>query len=178
VHAQGSQQVSPADSVTYTITAMGNGGHAEASARAAEAAPSPGIEELFQESVKDAFFDYNTADLRPDAREALSKDSEFLKLHNGFRIAIEGHCDECGSEEYNLGPGDRRATSAKKYLVSLGIDEGRIATTSYGKERPFCTEHNEACWQQNRRAHLAARSDARGSKHHPLPSAQPLSLDR
>lgn len=161
VNGQGSQRVSPADSTTYTITATGNGGQAEASARvtvslppAAAAASTPDLQELFQATVKDAFFDYNTADIRADARESLLKDAEFLNLHSDIRFAIEGHCDERGSEEYNLGLGDRRATSAKKYLVSLGIADDRIRTTSYGKERPFCTEHNEACWQQNRRAHF------------------------
>jgi peptidoglycan-associated lipoprotein len=84
----------------------------------------------------------------------LQKDAEFLNLHPEIRFAIEGHCDERGGEEYNLALGDLRATSAKKYMVSLGIAEDRIQTTSYGKERPFCTEHNEACWQQNRRAHF------------------------
>ena len=161
VNAQGSQQVKPTDSTTYTVTAVGNGGRAEASARvtvsmppAATAAPSPDLEQLFQATVKDAFFDFNTADIRADAKESLLKDAEFLKLHSEIAFAIEGHCDERGSEEYNLGLGDRRATSAKKYMVTLGIADDRIQTTSYGKERPFCTEHNEACWQQNRRAHF------------------------
>jgi peptidoglycan-associated lipoprotein len=161
VNGQGSLQVSPTDSTTYTITGMGDGGRAEASTRVtvsmppAAAIPSPNLEELFQVSVKDAFFDYNTADIRSDARESLLKDAEFLRLHSEIHFAIEGHCDERGSEEYNLGLGDRRATSAKKYLVSLGIADDRIQTTSYGKERPFCTEHDEGCWQQNRRAHFA-----------------------
>lgn len=161
VNGQGSLQVSPSDSVTYTITAIGNGGQAEASARVtvstppeAVATPSPSLEELFQVAVKDAFFDYNKAEIRPDARESLLRDAEFLQLHNEIRFTIEGHCDERGGEEYNLGLGDRRATSAKKYMVSLGIAEDRIQTTSYGKERPFCTEHDEACWRQNRRAHF------------------------
>jgi len=160
VSAQGSQQVNPGESTTYTITAIGNGGRAEASARVtvsippAAAMPSQDLDALFKEAVRDAFFDYNTSDIRPDAKESLLKNAEFLNLHREIRFAIEGHCDERGSEEYNLGLGDRRATSAKKYMVSLGIAEDRIQTTSYGKERPFCTEHNEACWQQNRRAHF------------------------
>jgi peptidoglycan-associated lipoprotein len=161
LNGQGSLQVSPTTSLTYTITALGKGGQAQASARvtvsvpAAAAAPaSTSIEEIFQASVKDAFFDYNTADIRADAKASLLKDAEFLNLHGDARIAIEGHCDERGSEEYNLGLGQRRAESAKKYLVSLGIADDRIQTTSYGKERPFCTDHDEACWQQNRRAHI------------------------
>jgi peptidoglycan-associated lipoprotein len=99
-------------------------------------------------------FDYDKSDIRADAKESLTKNAEFLNLHRDIRFAIEGHCDERGSAEYNLGLGDRRATAAKKYMVSLGIAEDRIQTTSYGKERPFCSEHTEACWQQNRRAHF------------------------
>jgi peptidoglycan-associated lipoprotein len=160
VTAQGSQQVGPSQSTTYTITAMGTGGRAEASARVTvsvppiAAIPSQNLDQLFQEAVKDAFFNYDQSDLRPDAKDSLLKNAEFLNLHHEIRFTIEGHCDERGSEEYNLGLGDRRATSAKKYMVSLGVAEDRIQTTSYGKERPFCTDHNEACWQQNRRAHF------------------------
>lgn len=161
VSPQGSTQVSPAESTTYTITATGPGGRAEASARItvsvptpAPAAPSATLEQLFQQDIKDAFFDYDKSDIRSDAKEALLTDAEFLRSHPEIQFTIEGHCDERGSEEYNLGLGDRRATSAKRYLVSLGISDARIQTTSYGKERPFCTEHSESCWQQNRRAHL------------------------
>jgi peptidoglycan-associated lipoprotein len=160
VDAQGSQQVNPGESTTYTITATGNGGRAEASARVTvsippvAAAARPDLDELFKEAVRDAYFDYNKSDIRPDGKESLLKNSEFLNLHREIRFAIEGHCDDRGSEEYNLGLGDRRATAAKKYMVSLGVAEDRIQTTSYGKERPFCTEHNEGCWQQNRRAHF------------------------
>jgi peptidoglycan-associated lipoprotein len=160
VSEQGSQRVDPAGSTTYTIVATGNGGRAEASARVTVSIPpaaakhSPDLDELFKAAVKDAFFDYNKSDIRPDAKEALPTDAEFLNLHREIRVTIEGHCDERGSEEYNLGLGDRRAASTKKYIVSLGIAEDRIQTTSYGNERPFCTEHNETCWQQNRRAHF------------------------
>ena len=160
VSDQGSQQVRPGESTTYTITATGNGGRAESSARVTvsippvAAIPPEDLDNLFKEAVKDAFFDYNNADIRQDAKESLVKNAEFLNSHRDIRFSIEGHCDERGSEEYNLGLGDRRATSAKKYMVSLGIDESRIQTVSYGKERPFCSDHNEACWQQNRRAHF------------------------
>jgi peptidoglycan-associated lipoprotein len=152
--------VNPGESTRYTITATGNGGRAEASARVTVSVPPlaaavpPDLDELFKEAVRDAYFDYNKSDIRPDAKASLLKNAEFLNLHRDVHFVIEGHCDERGSEEYNLGLGDRRATAAKKYMVSLGIAEERIQTTSYGKERPFCTEHNEACWQQNRRAHF------------------------
>jgi peptidoglycan-associated lipoprotein len=160
VSLRGSAQVSPSESTTYTITASGAGGKAEATARvtvstlSAATVPSPGWDLLFDQNIKDVFFDYDKADISEDAREALSKDAEFLNVYSGIRISIEGDCDERGSEEYNLGLGDRRAASAKRYLVILGIAENRMLTTSLGKERPFCSGHNEACWRQNRRAHL------------------------
>ena len=84
----------------------------------------------------------------------LTKDAEFLRSYPQARVSIEGHCDERGSTEYNLGLGQRRSDAAKNYLVSLGISADRMTTVSYGKERPVCTEHNESCWQQNRRAHF------------------------
>lgn len=125
------------------------------STEAARPAPAPSLAQLFQQNVRDAFFDYNKSDIRSDTRTALLNDAEFLRSHPEIRFTIEGHCDERGSEEYNLGLGDRRATAAKRYLVSLGITDSRIQTTSYGKERPFCTEHDESCWQENRRGHMA-----------------------
>jgi peptidoglycan-associated lipoprotein len=117
-------------------------------------APAPSLDQLFRQNVKDAFFDYNKSDIRQDAKQALVADAEFLRAHPQVRFVIEGHCDERGSEEYNLGLGDRRATAAKRYLVNLGIPDSRIQTTSFGKEHPFCTEHDESCWQQNRRGHM------------------------
>jgi peptidoglycan-associated lipoprotein len=162
VSPEGSTPVTPTQSTTYTITASGPGGSATATAHvdvnaaapAEQPAPSASEAELFSQNVRDAFFDLDKSDLRPDARDALTKDAEFLRSYPDIRISIEGHCDERGSTEYNLGLGERRADAAKNYLVSLGIAAGRIDTVSWGKERPFCTEHNEACWQQNRRAHL------------------------
>ena len=85
----------------------------------------------------------------------LTKDAEFLRSYPaGSRISSKVHCDERGSTEYNLGLGQRRAEAAKNYLISLGISADRMETVSWGKERPFCMEHDEACWQQNRRAHF------------------------
>jgi peptidoglycan-associated lipoprotein len=104
--------------------------------------------------LTDAFFDYDQADLREDARSALAGDAEWLKKYPSVQVLIEGHCDERGTAAYNLALGDRRANAAKEYLVSLGVDGSRLRTVSYGKERPFCTESTESCWQQNRRAHL------------------------
>jgi peptidoglycan-associated lipoprotein len=106
--------------------------------------------------LKDAFFDYDKSDLRDDARTALSANADWLKKNPSVQFLIEGHCDDRGTTEYNLALGDRRANSAREYLVSLGIDASRIRTVSYGKERPFCTAQTEECWQQNRRAHFLA----------------------
>jgi peptidoglycan-associated lipoprotein len=165
VAPQGSSSVAPTDSVTYTITATGPGGTADASARVTvtppppppPAAPQPTVDELFTRNVKDAYFDYDKADIRSDARDALSQTAQFLRSYPQVRVTVEGHCDERGSTEYNLALGDRRAQAVKDFLVSLGITADRLDTVSYGKERPVCTEQNEACWQQNRRGHFVRK---------------------
>ena len=162
VTAQGTTKVTPSDSTTYTITASGPGGSASATATVAVNAPpppppapaGPTDDELFLREVRDAYFDYDKADIRPDARTALSKTADFLKSNPKFKVTIEGHCDERGSTEYNLGLGDRRASAVKQYLVSLGVPADRLSTVSFGKEKPFCMESTEACWQQNRRGHF------------------------
>ncbi len=113
------------------------------------------LEQMNQKGyLKDAFFDYDKSDLRDDARSALAGDADWLKKYTSTQVLIEGHCDERGTSEYNMALGDRRANAAKEYLASLGIDTGRVKTVSYGKERPFCSESNETCWQENRRAHF------------------------
>ena len=161
VNAEGSTKVTPGDSTTYTITASGPGGSANATARVTVSTPPP-VEkapevdpyDLFTKEVRDAYFDFNKADIRADAREALGKTADFLRNYPQFRVTIEGHCDERGSTEYNLALGDRRAGAVKQYLVSLGISADRLTTVSFGKEKPFCTQSNESCWQQNRRGHF------------------------
>jgi len=113
------------------------------------------LEELNKERpLGDVFFDLDASSVRDDARAALQKNAEWLKRWASTRIAVEGHCDERGSGEYNLALGDRRGNAVKDYLVSLGVAADRIAVVSKGKEAPFCTESNEACWQQNRRGHF------------------------
>ena len=161
VTAQGSTKVSPSDSTTYTITATGPGGSASATATVTVNAPppppppqGPSEDELFLREVRDAYFDYDKADIRPDARVALSTTADFLKRHPSIKATIEGHCDERGSTEYNLGLGVRRATAVMQYLVSLGVSADRLNIVSFGKEKPFCMESNESCWQQNRRGHF------------------------
>jgi peptidoglycan-associated lipoprotein len=166
VEASGKRTISPLTSTTYKATATGPGGNAVAEARvtvtvppAVTPPPLPAISdsEFFSSSIKDAFFDYDSYDIREDARVALMSDARALKERPGIRITIEGHCDERGSERYNLALGDRRANAAKDFLVSQGIDASRINTISYGEERGFCEEHNEECWQLNRRAHIVMR---------------------
>jgi peptidoglycan-associated lipoprotein len=162
VTAQGSTKVTPTSSVTYSITATGPGGSANASARVTVATPPPPdtgtssdlTDALFLKEVRDAYFDLDKADIRADARTALSHDAEFLRNYPQLKVTIEGHCDERGSTEYNLGLGDRRAAAVKQYLVSQGISADRINTVSFGKEKPFCNESTEECWQQNRRGHF------------------------
>ncbi len=163
VQPSGSQQVSPADSTTYHLTAKGAGGTQDATARItvtqppptqAEAPPSLTDEALFAQSVKDVYFDYDKADIRGDQQSSVQSDMLFLNQHPSINFTIEGHCDERGSTEYNLALGDQRATAVKNALTTAGISAGRIKTISYGKEKPFCSESNEACWQQNRRGHL------------------------
>ena len=162
VSPEGSTKVTPGDSTTYTITASGPGGSADASVRVSVAAPppppqqeaAPDLSALFLKEVRDAYFDLDKADLRPDAREALTKTADFLRNYPTIKVSIEGHCDERGSTEYNLALGDRRAAAVKQFLVSQGIAADRMSTVSFGKEKPFCMESNEACWQQNRRGHF------------------------
>ena len=170
VQSTGSSRVSPSDSTTYTLTATGPGGSITGSATVnvsappppppiAETAPKVSIDQRIASDVQDAYFDYDKTDLRSDARDVLSRNAAALKsILTDFpnaSIVIEGHCDERGSAEYNLGLGDQRASAAKEFLLGLGISADRLKTISYGKERPQCTEQNESCWQKNRRAHFA-----------------------
>jgi peptidoglycan-associated lipoprotein len=166
VEPSGRRTVSPSTSTTYVARASGPGGNAVAEARVTVTAPPPATppplpalsdSEFFSNNIRDAFFDYDQYSIRDDARAALQANARALGERQGIRITIEGHCDERGSEKYNLALGDRRANSAKEFLVSQGVNSSRIDTTSYGKEHPFCEEHNEECWQRNRVAHLVMR---------------------
>ena len=161
VETSGSRQVTPADSTTYHLIAKGAGGTQEATARVtvnAAAAPSTTSnateEELFSRNVKDIYFDYDKYDVRADQQGSLQGDAQFLQQHSNIHVTIEGHCDERGSTEYNLALGASRADAVKNALIQGGVGGDRIKTISYGKEKPFCTESNESCWQQNRRGHF------------------------
>jgi peptidoglycan-associated lipoprotein len=104
--------------------------------------------------LADALFDYDSSMIRDDARSVLQRNAEYLKRWPSTRISIEGHADSRGTNEYNLGLGDRRASAVRDYLVSLGITADRMITVSRGEETPVCTEENDACWQRNRRGHF------------------------
>ena len=103
---------------------------------------------------EDVFFEYDKYDISDNAKSVLKAAADYLIKNSGQKLLIEGHCDERGTSEYNLGLGDRRAKAAKDYLASLGIPSSRIDTISYGKEKPVCSEHAEDCWAKNRRDHL------------------------
>jgi peptidoglycan-associated lipoprotein len=109
--------------------------------------------------IGDIYFDFDKYDLKPEARERLSKNADFMKKNTKYVVEIQGHCDERGTNDYNIALADRRANAAREYMVTLGIAEARLKTVSYGEERPVCTDHNESCWWRNRRGefHLAGQ---------------------
>ena len=161
VASSGTQTVQPTQTTSYHLVAQGDGGNADATATVtvSESAPPPtapitesGIDEnAFEGAVKPVFFDYDSYDVRPDATTTISADANFLNQHPELKVVIGGYCDERGSTEYNLALGENRANAAKQALVTAGISPDRLRTVSYGKEKQFCTDHTEACWQQNRR---------------------------
>ncbi|MGA2349401.1 MAG: peptidoglycan-associated lipoprotein Pal [Terracidiphilus sp.] len=159
VPTAGVKTVTPTDSTSYHLVARGDGGTAEATARVTVNAPPAVVvptktmspEEEFKASVQDIFFDYDTYDIRSEALNTLAGDAAYLMGHPELKIVIGGYCDERGSNEYNLALGQNRADAARKALIAAGVSADRIRVVSYGKEKPFCAESNEACWQQNRR---------------------------
>ncbi len=172
VGTSGTRQVFPSNTTTYTLTAKGPGGTATSSATVTVTVPPPppppppppkkSLGEVLASEVQDAYFDFDKSDIREDARATLTRNADALKrIFQEFpdaTVVIEGHCDERGSAEYNMGLGDRRATAAKEFLVQLGVPADKLKTISYGKERPQCTESNEECWQKNRRVHFVPGS--------------------
>jgi peptidoglycan-associated lipoprotein len=161
VPASGSRSVTPATSTTFTLEAKGPGGTKDASARVtvnprtASATPSPTDADLFSRNVKDVFFDYDKSTIREGEVSTTQGDASFLQQHPNIKILVEGHCDDRGSDEYNIALGTSRAESVKQSLLRQGISADRVSTISYGKEKPFCTQENEQCWQQNRVGHFA-----------------------
>ena len=171
VGVDGKQEVRPTKFTTYELVANGPGGSAAVSASVSVMAPPPPIlppppvaskslQDRVETELADIYFDYDQIGIRDDARAALAKDAEALQAiladFPAAVIVLEGHCDERGSAEYNLGLGDRRAASVRAYLEALGVPADRLNTVSYGNERPQCTESIEACWQKNRRVHFVA----------------------
>ena len=172
VDVTGQRTVVPADSTTYVLTARSESGSAAARATVNVTVPAEQPEKLitgrgpkedFGQQIghlQDAYFDYDKNDIRGDAQSALTADAATLKqIFADFptaTIIVEGHCDERGSAEYNLGLGDRRASAARDFLVQLGVPADKLKTVSYGKERPKCTDATEDCYQQNRRAHFSS----------------------
>lgn len=162
VSASGSRTVTPGSSTTYTLSAKGPGGSKNATTRVTVNAhvaqtqpPSISDEDLFSKNVKDVWFDYDKAEIRPDQTGIAQNDAAFLSQHPSIKVVVEGHCDDRGSEEYNLALGTSRAEALKHSLLQQGVSADRIKTVSYGKERPFCTEDNESCWQRNRVDHFS-----------------------
>lgn len=165
---EGSATASPAESTTFVLTATGPGGNATCTARVTvnASAAQPGTPSVTEENIQgsaagawtgqiqDIFFDYDSADLRADAEQTLRSDAALFKSHSGAAFTIEGNCDQRGSEEYNLGLGQRRASAAHDYLANLGIPANSMSTISYGKDQLVCTENTEDCWKRNRRDHF------------------------
>jgi peptidoglycan-associated lipoprotein len=163
VPTSGVKTVTPTESTTYHLVAKGDGGSVDASARVT-VNPPPAVqtptttmsaEEEFKANVQDIFFDYDNAEIRSDAQATLAKNASYLNAHPDIKVVIGGYCDERGSDQYNLALGQNRANAAKEALVNQGVAATRIRVVSYGKEKPFCTESNEQCWSQNRRAGFA-----------------------
>jgi peptidoglycan-associated lipoprotein len=161
VATNGTQTVSPSNSTNFHLTAKGDGGTTEANVRVtvrvpvAPTAPAEGdagTDAAFHQNVQDVFFDFDSYDLRPDAQSSLPAAAAYIKAHPGLRVLIGGFADERGSAEYNLALGENRANAARTALISGGVAPGQLRVISFGKEKQFCTESNEACWQQNRRA--------------------------
>jgi peptidoglycan-associated lipoprotein len=171
VNVNGTQTVSPSSSTNFHLTAKGDGGATEANVRvtvripvaptpppdtsATTATPDMGSEEAFHQNVPDIFFDYDSYELRPEGQTSATKAASYLVAHPDIHIVIGGYCDDRGSAEYNLALGENRANAAKTALVNAGVAPGRVRVVSFGKEKQFCTDETEECWQQNRRAQFS-----------------------
>jgi peptidoglycan-associated lipoprotein len=171
VSPNGRRGVYPTATTTYHLSATGAGGTAEADATVTVSTPPPPapvgpsaptqtVQDILAHQVQDIHFEYDKSDVRPDDQAVLQSDAAALKqifqMDANFIVTVEGHCDERGSAEYNIGLGDRRAAAAKDALIALGVPGDKLKTISYGKERPLCTDATEDCYSRNRRAHFAA----------------------
>lgn len=170
VSPNGRRGVYPTATTTYHLLATGPGGTTAADATVTVSAPppppptvtvaQPTIQEILAKQVQDIHFEYDKSDIRGEDQAILQGDASALKtvfqMDPNFIVTIEGHCDERGSAEYNLGLGDRRAATTKDALIALGVPGDKLKTISFGKERPLCTEPTEDCYARNRRAHFSA----------------------
>jgi peptidoglycan-associated lipoprotein len=170
VSPNGRRAVYPTATTTYHLTATGPGGNSDASATVTvgtpppptptQTAPTQTAAQMLASQVQDIHFDYDKSDVRPEDQSTLQADANALKtifsMDPNFIVTVEGHCDERGSAEYNIGLGDRRASATKDALVALGVPGDKLKTVSYGKERPLCTDATEECYARNRRAHFSA----------------------
>jgi len=171
VNANGTQTVSPSTSTNFHLVATGDGGTVEANVRVTVRIPvaptvptdttnqgstaDMGSDAVFHQNVADMFFDYDSYTLRPDGETSAAKAAAYLVAHPDIRVVVGGYCDDRGSAEYNLALGENRANAAKTALVNAGVAASRVRVVSYGKEKQFCTDEAEACWQQNRRAQFS-----------------------
>jgi peptidoglycan-associated lipoprotein len=165
VPSSGTQTVNPTSSTNYHLVARGDGGSADATTRVTVNTLSASStsdnsnnmtdDATFRQNVADVFFDYDSYDITPQTQGVILKDAAFLNAHPSIKVVIGGYCDERGSTEYNLALGENRASAVKHALVSAGVGADRVRTVSYGKEKQFCTEHDESCWQQNRRGQFS-----------------------
>lgn len=169
VDASGTKQITAQESTTYHLNAKGDGGSTEADARLTVAETTKPVasltdEQLFEQNVKDVFFSYDNADIRNDEEALVNSDAQFLSAHPSMQLLIEGHCDERGSEDYNMVLGNSRAKKVRDALVQQGISADRIKLISFGKEKPFCTTaENDSCWSKNRRAHFVLENSQGGN---------------
>jgi peptidoglycan-associated lipoprotein len=170
VAVNGTQTVTPSSSTNFHLVAKGDGGTAEANVRVTVRVPTTpttptadntsgegdaAADKVFHQNVPDIFFDYDSYALRAEGQSAAQKAGAYLTAHPDIKIVIGGYCDERGSAEYNLALGENRANSAKTALVNDGVPASRIRVVSFGKEKQFCTDATESCYQQNRRAQFS-----------------------
>jgi len=155
--AQSAPQTPPSPPASNPAPARQNPSPANTASRMPDAATRARIQDLLNR-IQDAYFDYDKHTIRADAQTALNSDAQTLgdiiRQYPDFKLTVEGYCDERGSEEYNLALGDARAKQAKDYLASMGVPGDQLRVISYGKDRPVCMDHDEDCWQKNRRAHI------------------------
>jgi peptidoglycan-associated lipoprotein len=167
VNVNGTQTVSPSNSTNFHLLAKGDGGTTEANVRVTvrvPANPRPpgdlseadmGTDAAFDAAVKPIFFDYDSYEVRPDGQTAVAQAASYMVAHPAVRVVIGGYCDERGSAEYNLALGENRANAARTALIDAGVAPSRVRVVSYGNQKQFCTQEDESCWQENRRAQFS-----------------------